>query len=60
MLHFNLLRLVEIDGLDPQKREMLEARITGRVSMTVSMLICYGVCPSLGGYRSSKFNHKRF
>jgi len=22
----------EIDGLDPQKREMLEARITGRVS----------------------------
>ena len=23
---------VEIDGLDPQKREMLEARITGRVS----------------------------
>lgn len=36
MLHFDMLCLVEIDGLDPQKREMLEARITGRVSMIVS------------------------
>ena len=28
---------IEIDGLDPQKREMLEARITGRVSTSTIM-----------------------
>ena len=29
-----MLCLLEIDGLDPQKREMLEARITGKVGIT--------------------------
>lgn len=36
---------VEIDGLDPQKREMLEARITGRVSTSTihvnAKIICH-------------------